>query len=46
MELESTKLKKAKLITKPIKFLTQKTLLIFNGYRLVIDEDSSIITIL
>ena len=46
MEIERTKLEKAKLIAKPIESLVQDILLIFNRYKLVIDRGSLNITLL
>ena len=46
VELEYIKLEKAKLMVKPIESLARDTLLIFNGYKLVIDGSSPNITLL
>ena len=46
VELERTKLKKAKLITKLIESLARDTLLIFNGCKLVINGSGPNITLL
>ena len=46
VELEYIKLKKIKLIIKFLEFLARNTLLIFNGYKLVIDGSSPNITLL
>ena len=40
MELKRIKLKKTKLIIKFIEFLTRHTLVIFNKYKLVINENN------
>ena len=40
VELERIELKKAKLMVKPIESLARNTLLIFNGYKLVINGSS------
>jgi len=46
VELKYIKLEKAKLITKPIKSLARDILLIFNGYKLIINGNSLNITLL
>ena len=46
VELKRIKLKKAKLITKPIESLARDTPLIFNKYKLIIDESNLNITLL
>ena len=46
VELESTKLEKAKLIAKPTESLARDTPLIFNRYKLVIDRGGPDITLL
>ena len=46
MELKRIKLEKAKLIAKPIEFLTRDILMIFNKCKLVINENSPNITLL
>ena len=46
MELERTKLKKAKLMAKPIESLARDTLVIFNGCKLVMDGSGPNITLL
>ena len=46
VELEYIKLKKVKLIIKPIEFLARDILLIFNGYKLVINGSGLNITLL
>jgi hypothetical protein len=46
VELESTKLEKAKLIAKPTESLAQDTPLIFNRCKLVIDGGGPDITLL
>ena len=46
MELERTKLKKAKLMAKPIESLARDILLIFNVCKLVINKNSPNITLL
>ena len=45
MELEYTKLKKAKLIVKPIESLARDTPLIFNKYKLIINGNNFNITL-
>ena len=40
MELKRIKLKKAKLITKLIRFLARDILLIFNKYKLIINKNN------
>jgi len=40
MELKYIKLEKAKLIIKFIEFLTRNILMIFNGYKLIINENN------
>ena len=46
VELERIELKKAKLMVKPIESLARNTLLIFNGYKLVINGSGLNITLL
>ena len=46
MELEYTKLEKVKLIIKPTESLARDTLLIFNGYKLMIKGNGLNITLL
>ena len=46
MELKRIKLEKAKLIIKPIKSLARDIPLIFNGYKLMINESNFNITLL
>ena len=45
MELERIKLKKAKLIVKPIKSLARDILLMFNKYKLIINRSNFNITL-
>jgi len=45
VELERIKLEKVKLMVKPIESLTRDILLVFNGYKLIINKSNFNITL-